>query len=145
MTHRLLSVLLALAAQVVPLAGPGVFILCVHEDGETQFELAIKPCCEGASVDSGISDGESSEGPSAASAPGCDHCRDYSVAFTQVTLSHGEYRTSAVQAEGILLAVPAQIFKAVFPTLPQEPCPYSSGPPAGPNILSHLSTIVLQV
>lgn len=140
-----LSVLLALVAQVAPLAGPGAFYLCVHEDGEAQFELAMKPCCEGAGIAPSKSvSGSASVGP-AGIAPGCDHCRDYSLTFAQIGVSQGECNSSLSAVDAFSPACPQEPFLALDRVPPPEGRAHSSGPPFGPGVLSRLKTVVLQV
>lgn len=139
-----LGAVLALLAQSIPLAGPGAFFICVHEDGDVQFELAAKPCCEG--VNSVALARESGHGDAGriGVAPGCDHCRDYSVTITQVPPAGGDRIGAPECDEAFSAAIPIVAIPPTLESTFQGPV-NSAGPPVPRTILSYLSTVILQV
>lgn len=144
MTTRLGAVL-ALLAQTIPLAGPGAFFVCVHEDGQVQYELAAKPCCEDAGSAASAADSERTDAGLAGVAPGCDHCRDYPATFFQVRSSDGDTKIAPAYDEVFSPALPVS---AHLPSIAQfhHRGPVNSvGPPGGMTVLSLLKTVVLQV
>ena len=139
-----LGALLALLAQTLPLAGPGAFFVCVHEDGDVQFELAAKPCCEGASSVAPAQESGDGDTGRIGVALGCDHCRDYSVTFTQVPPSGGHGIGAPARDEAFSAALPIVTFPPTLGSAFQGPA-NSAGPPVPRTILLYLSTVVLQV
>lgn len=140
-----LGAVLALLAQTIPLAGPGAFFVCVHEDGDVQYELAAKPCCESGSSAGPETDSERSDAGEIGGVPGCDHCRDYSASFLQVHPSGGGLKSALAFDEAFAPAVP---LVAILPSIPAfllRGFVNSAGPPGARTILTHLSTVVLQV
>lgn len=145
--RRTIGALLALAAQLFPLAGPGALMLCVHEDGQARYELAFALCCDEASSDlghAGVQQPEGSNQPSVGVDPECDHCQDYAVTLSQVPLPSREIRNLPNDVQSLL---PLAEFAPAFAECARETWTVSSnylGPP-GNYILRHLRTIVLQV
>lgn len=140
-----IGAVLILLAQSLPLAGPGAFLVCVHENGEVQYELAAKPCCEDAGSAVRSAHSERSDAEQIGGAPGRDHCRDYSATFLQASPSGGDskcapaYEVTSSLADPIMACVPA------IPAIPVLSPGNSAGPPMKRAPLSLLKTVVLQV
>lgn len=143
-----IAALLALASQILPLAGPGVLMLCVHEDGQARYELAFALCCdESPSSDRGESIGHSRDGsqqPTPGIEPICDRCQDYPVTVSQVPLPSQRTQDLATVTHAFLPPDPLPPSCDVGAPGPWTLSVNYLGPPGG-LVLRHLRTIVLQV
>lgn len=144
MTTRMGAVLVLLA-QSLPLAGPGAFFVCLHDDGEVQYELAAKPCCEVAGSAVAVASPERFDAEQIGVAPGCDHCRDYTATFFQAYPSGGESKLPLLYDAAPSPAAPTLALVPSIPGIPLWGPGNSAGPPMKRTLLSLLETVVIQV
>ncbi|HZU38039.1 MAG TPA: hypothetical protein VFA18_19110 [Gemmataceae bacterium] len=149
---RTVVLLLTALGQLAASAVPGVFILCLHQDGHAAVELAWSSCCHSdETADAKCLDVHrdrtkaDSHGVGAVGGlvSACGHCTDYALVAAGNLIGPGADKRIAIDDSSNLLAGVASPDHLLSAT--PRPCPerrlYS---PSAPEFTSYLSTVILR-